>query len=82
MPAAGIRVYLGLVPRPGLRCHEANDIDRHVSLEVSLKEPLVSNGVPHLRVRTWRLGMCFFKGCPRIKVVFPWPRALRDIRPQ
>ncbi|KAK8002329.1 PAB-dependent poly(A)-specific ribonuclease subunit PAN3 [Apiospora arundinis] len=66
---------------PGSKAHEANDIDRHVSLEVGLEEPLVSNGAPHLRVRTWRLGMCFFKGCPRIKVVFPWPRALRDIRP-
>ncbi|KAK8119654.1 uncharacterized protein PG998_004280 [Apiospora kogelbergensis] len=65
----------------GSEAHEPNDIDRHVSLEVDLEQPRLSTGVPHLRVRTWRLGMCFFKDCPCIEVVFPWPRALRDIKP-
>ncbi|KAL6851167.1 hypothetical protein ACO1O0_008295 [Amphichorda felina] len=66
---------------PGSEAHEANDIDRHVSLEVDLEEPLDCDGMPHLRIRTWRLGICFFEGCPRTKVVFPWPRALRAIKP-
>ncbi|KAK8105253.1 hypothetical protein PG999_008612 [Apiospora kogelbergensis] len=65
---------------PGSDAHEPNDIDRHVSLEVSLEEPRVGTGVPHLRVRTWRLGMCFFEDCRLTGVVFPWPRALRDIK--
>lgn len=66
---------------PGSEAHEANDIDRHVSLEVDLEEPLDCDGMPHLRIRTWRLGICFFEGCPRTNVVFPWPRALRAIKP-
>ncbi|KAL7912606.1 hypothetical protein GGI35DRAFT_440691 [Trichoderma velutinum] len=66
---------------PGSKTHEANDIDRHVSLEVSLEGPLGGSGVPHLRVRRWLLGMAFFDGCPRTEVVFPWPRVLQAVRP-
>lgn len=61
---------------PGSQSHDANDIDRHVSLEVELEEPLGSR-TPHLRVRRWLHGMCFFDGCPRTKVIFPWPQAYR-----
>ena len=63
---------------PGSGAHDANDIDRHVSLRVNLEDP-ISGGVPHLRIRNWQLGMCFFDGCPRTRVVFPWPRALEEI---
>lgn len=66
---------------PGSKTYEANDIDRHVSLEVSLEEALDGTGVPHLRVRRSLLGMCFFDGYPRTKVVFPWPRALQAVKP-
>ncbi|EHK20856.1 uncharacterized protein TRIVIDRAFT_69673 [Trichoderma virens Gv29-8] len=75
-------VFTSAWPRDsGSKTHEANDIDRHVSLEVSLEEPLDGAGVPHLRVRRWRLGMCFFDGYPRTEVIFPWPRALQEIKP-
>ena len=63
---------------PGSGAHNANDIDRHVSLMVNL-EDFVNGSVPHLRIRSWLLGICFFDGCPRIRVVFPWPRELKDI---
>jgi hypothetical protein len=66
---------------PGSKTYAANDIHRHVSLEVSLEEPIDGTGVPHLRVRRWLLGMCFFNGFPRTKVVFPWPRALQAVKP-
>jgi hypothetical protein len=64
----------------GSQTHDANDIDRHVSLEVD-KGPLNSNGLPQLRVRRWLLGMCFFDGCRRTEVVFPWPPTLQAIKP-
>lgn len=60
---------------PGSEAHDANDIDRHVSFRVDLENPLDS-GVPHLRVRSWLLGMCFFHECPRTRVRFPWPQVL------
>ncbi|KAK2036159.1 hypothetical protein LZ31DRAFT_254661 [Colletotrichum somersetense] len=63
----------------GSQTHHANDIDRHVSLEVG-KGPLGIGGVPQLRVRRWLMGMCFFDGCPRTQVVFPWPRALHIVK--
>ncbi|KAL7947300.1 hypothetical protein V8C42DRAFT_317368 [Trichoderma barbatum] len=66
---------------PGSETHEANDIDRHVSLEVDLEEPLGGTRVPHLRIRRWLLGMCFFEGRPRIEAVFPWPRELQAVKP-
>lgn len=63
----------------GSYIHDANDIDRHVSLEVDLESHSRRGGVPRLRVRRGLLGMCFFDGCPRTRVVFPWPRALQGI---
>jgi hypothetical protein len=65
---------------PGSQTYDANDIDCHVSLQVD-KGPLTGDSVPKLRVRSWLLGMCFFDGCPRTKVVFPWPRALQAVKP-
>ncbi|PNP59742.1 hypothetical protein THARTR1_00621 [Trichoderma harzianum] len=66
---------------PGSKTHKANDIDRHVSLEVSLEKSPDGASVPHLRVHRWLLGMCFFDGYPRTKVVFPWPRELQSVKP-
>ncbi|UKZ72432.1 hypothetical protein TrVFT333_000061 [Trichoderma virens FT-333] len=66
---------------PGSKTHNANDIDRHVSLEVSLEKSPDGASVPHLRVHRWLLGMCFFDGYPRTKVVFPWPRELQSVKP-
>jgi hypothetical protein len=66
----------------GSRIHDANDINHHVSLKVELEEPLgSSSSIPRLCVHGWLLGMCFFDECPRIRVVFPWPRALRVVEP-
>ncbi|KAL9489743.1 hypothetical protein ACSS6W_002020 [Trichoderma asperelloides] len=74
LPAAF--VFTSPWPRnEGSETHDSNDIDRHVSLEVSCaKSP---DGFQHLRVCRWLLGMCFFEECPRTTVVFPWPRALQ-----
>ena len=66
---------------PGSDAYGANDIDRHVSLEVGLDASLNRDGVPRLRTHTWRLGMCFFEGSQRTEVVFPWPRALQAVKP-
>lgn len=75
-------VFTSAWPRDlGSKIYEANDIDRHVSLEVSLEESLDGTDVPHVRVRRSLLGMCFFDGYPRTKVVFPWPRALQAVKP-
>ncbi|KAI5463589.1 hypothetical protein BGZ63DRAFT_452949 [Mariannaea sp. PMI_226] len=73
-------VFTSAWPRdPGSETYDANDIDRHVSLEVRLEEPFHGTGVPHLRVRRWLLGMSFFYGYPRTEVMFPWPRALQAV---
>ncbi|KAI0404564.1 hypothetical protein F4802DRAFT_221683 [Xylaria palmicola] len=68
---------------PGSEAHDANDTDHHVSLAVSVEAPPAGRALalPHLRVRGWLLGMCFFEGCPRTEVVFPWPRALQAVKP-
>ncbi|KAI0544138.1 hypothetical protein F4679DRAFT_58538 [Xylaria curta] len=58
--------------------HEANDTDRHVSLEVELKSG-TGQHQPHLYTKRWVSGICFFVGCPRMDVVFPWPPALKNI---
>ncbi|KAH0598276.1 hypothetical protein MHUMG1_03573 [Metarhizium humberi] len=70
-------VFTSAWPRhPGSETHDANDLDRHVSLGVDLDASLI-DGTPRLRVRSWLLGMCFFRKCECIDVVFPWPRALQ-----
>ncbi|KAI0965047.1 hypothetical protein F4678DRAFT_454006 [Xylaria arbuscula] len=55
-----------------------NDIDNHVSLEVDRRlntEHGIDN-LPFLYVKRWVLGVCFFVGYGREKVIFPWPRAM------
>ncbi|KAM3449436.1 hypothetical protein MY3296_006901 [Beauveria thailandica] len=64
---------------PGSETYDSSDINRHVSLEVCLEEATGRPGVPRLRVQRWMFGMCFFNGCRRTKVVFPWPQALRAV---
>lgn len=64
---------------PDSEAHDTNDINRHVSLRVDLEDPL-GGGVPHLRACSWLLGICFFDGCPRTRVIFPWPQVLQDIQ--
>ncbi|KEY75049.1 hypothetical protein S7711_09656 [Stachybotrys chartarum IBT 7711] len=66
--------------------YDANDLDRHVSLEVQLEgfyHGICHNGsygqIPKLRIKRWLPGMCFFKGCPRLPVIFPWPSNLKVI---
>lgn len=62
--------------------HEYNDIDHYyVSLIVDMEEPVGGGAVPRLRIRRWLNGMCFFTGCPRDEVVFPWPRTLQEVQP-
>ncbi|KAI1739708.1 hypothetical protein F4680DRAFT_421281 [Xylaria scruposa] len=60
--------------------HEANDIDRHVSLEVELISGTgQTRNQPHLYTKRWVSGICFFVECPRRDVVFPWPPALKNV---
>ncbi|KAK2601579.1 hypothetical protein QQS21_004897 [Conoideocrella luteorostrata] len=58
--------------------HDANDLDRHVSLVVRREGSVREKGsdVPRLYIDRWILGLSFFEGCARIPVVFPWPPGL------
>jgi len=58
--------------------HDSNDLDRHVSFQVGMEG---LNGIPSLRIKEWVSGLCFFGGCGRIPVIFPWPADLKEIRP-
>ena len=63
--------------------HDMNDLDHHVSLEVECQLPgRTSKRLPRLYTKRWILGLCFFKGWPRMHVIFPWPIELldRDLR--
>ncbi|KAK4443984.1 hypothetical protein QBC34DRAFT_475906, partial [Podospora aff. communis PSN243] len=62
---------------------DLNDLDRHVSFQVSARTsnedaPLE---IPELRIKRWLPGLCFFRGIPRTEVVFPWPEDLASISP-
>ncbi|KAI0481810.1 hypothetical protein F4859DRAFT_529562 [Xylaria cf. heliscus] len=61
--------------------HRANGTDHHVSLEVELKSGSgqIKKSPPHLYIKRWVFGICFFMECPRREVVFSWPPALRNI---
>jgi hypothetical protein len=67
--------------RPSTAMHSANDLDRHVSLEVrrvgSTHDPRRS--ITHLEINSWILGLCFFEGVERTDVLFPWPPGFRSI---
>ncbi|KAK3349637.1 hypothetical protein B0T25DRAFT_247247 [Lasiosphaeria hispida] len=49
------------------------DLDRHVSLEVEVED---NEAVPQLRIKRWIWGLCFFRKCLLIDVIFPWPSDL------
>lgn len=54
-----------------------NDIARHVSLEVDCT--ITSGRLPNLYTRCWIHGLCFFYGCPRMQVNFPWPSTITQV---
>ncbi|QPG93570.1 hypothetical protein C2857_000929 [Epichloe festucae Fl1] len=60
--------------------HDANDVDRHVPIEVERMgfSRDVDDAAPRLRIKRWRLGLCFFEGWSRTDVV-PWPPGLETI---
>lgn len=62
----------------GSRLRGNNDLDRHVSFEVSVEGVV---GIPELRISRWLPGLCFFSGQERRRVVFPWPDDLRAVKP-
>ncbi|KAK6075781.1 hypothetical protein SCUP234_07582 [Seiridium cupressi] len=76
-------VFTASWPREdGWEVYDANDIDRHVSLEVTQMEGHEEQDqLPRLYTRRWRPGLCFFRGCPREDVLFPWPPGLKDMKP-
>ncbi|KAI1357829.1 hypothetical protein F5Y08DRAFT_138338 [Xylaria arbuscula] len=63
------------------RKKNVRDIDRHVSLQVRCRHLSMKagNDIPMLYLRRWLHGLCFFSGCPRMDVLFPWPSALKTI---
>ncbi|KAK4108119.1 hypothetical protein N656DRAFT_718884 [Canariomyces notabilis] len=58
-----------------------NDIDHHVSLEVTFAGLDDEHGIPRLYVRRWISGLCFFYGCLRESVMFPWPPSVETVIP-
>ncbi|KAI1483325.1 hypothetical protein F4774DRAFT_367168 [Daldinia eschscholtzii] len=61
------------------RGKSVDDTDHHVTLQVDLQN--IEDDVPHLYVNRWLLGMCFWEGAHLEEVVFPWPSALKHLRP-
>ncbi|CEI68105.1 unnamed protein product [Fusarium venenatum] len=59
----------------------ANDLDRHVSLEVNLVDSV--NGTkpspPCLKLKSWIHGLCFFENVERTQVLLPWPPGFEQI---
>ncbi|KAI1347245.1 hypothetical protein F5Y01DRAFT_307656 [Xylaria sp. FL0043] len=75
-------IFTSLRPKDSdIERHITHDIDRHVSLEVDLRRGSgqTRKSPPSLYVRRWVSGICFFIGCRREEVVFPWPPALRNM---
>ncbi|KAI0814210.1 hypothetical protein GGR55DRAFT_701898 [Xylaria sp. FL0064] len=75
-------IFTSLRPKePNIEKHISHDIDSHVSLEVDLGRGTgqTRKSPPSLYVKRWVSGICFFVGCRREKVVFPWPPALRNM---
>jgi hypothetical protein len=79
-------IFVFTASRPednGSKGFDLNDIDRHVSFEITVEGFIGgrSGRVPSLRIRRWLPGMCFSKDVPRVDVMFPWPRELEGITP-
>jgi hypothetical protein len=67
--------YVFTAWRPGRHIETrsgARNMDKYVSIEVDL-DGLTESGLLRLRTKRWINGLCFFNGCPRLDVVFPWP---------
>ncbi|UPK92191.1 hypothetical protein LCI18_003126 [Fusarium solani-melongenae] len=67
----------------GYQQNGTNDLDHHVSLEVSwpLSWRQTPNRLPRLYIKRWLLGLCFFYGFTKTDVIFPWPSALQTVVP-
>lgn len=67
----------------GHQQHGTNDLDHHVSLEVSwpLSSRQAPSRLPRLYIKRWLLGLCFFYGFTKSDVIFPWPPALQPVVP-
>ncbi|KAI3331465.1 hypothetical protein HD806DRAFT_477421 [Xylariaceae sp. AK1471] len=65
-----------------LRKQTMPDLDRHVSLQVQYPDAprQADSGAPRLYIIRWLIGLCFFRGCRRRQVVFPWPPALESVK--
>ncbi|KAL6912602.1 hypothetical protein FSST1_010362 [Fusarium sambucinum] len=59
----------------------ANDLDRHVSLEVNLVDSVngTEPSLPCLEIKSWIHGLCFFKNVKRDNVLLPWPPGFEQI---
>jgi hypothetical protein len=80
------KAYAFTASRPlkrGSQQQGTNDLDHYVSLEVEW--PLSGKQAPHspprLYVKRWAVGMCFFYGMTRTKVIFPWPSTFHTVNP-
>lgn len=59
----------------------SEDLDKHVSLEVecrNIRKRSLSGQLPQLYTKRWVNGLCFFNGCSREKVLFPYPKSLAE----
>jgi hypothetical protein len=75
-------VFTASAPRrEGTATHAHNDLDRHVSLKVKRVGSIRETGqsIPRLQIRSWTLGLCFFRGVERTTVLFPWPPGFKAI---
>lgn len=79
-PAEGLFAFTASRPENfSSKEFDLNDLDRHVSFEVTKKG--ADDEMPELRIQRWRPGLCNFRGVPRRKVLFPWPGELERIVP-
>ncbi|KAI1086057.1 hypothetical protein F5B19DRAFT_487767 [Rostrohypoxylon terebratum] len=79
--ARGENVPYTAIFETGTDGYYINDTDRYVSLHVRSDEDQANGSVTYLYTKRWLPGLCFFKGYPRKEVIFPWPQALMDIKP-
>jgi hypothetical protein len=77
-----VPAYVFTASRPekiGRDSPTSEDLDKHVSLEVDcpdLKTNFSTSQQPRLYAKRWVNGLCFFDGCPRDNVLFPYPASL------
>ncbi|KAF5681222.1 hypothetical protein FHETE_11 [Fusarium heterosporum] len=61
--------------------HGTNDLNRHVSLEVSWTScwDQSPDDHPQLFPKRWLAGLCFFYEFPTTSVIFPWPSYFHEV---